>query len=235
MTNHTNALCAAPNLALFDLDHTLLPLDSDYAWGQFCVEEGLVEPQEHTARNAAFLQQYQNGTLDIHDYVAFAMGAAAQAGPQEAARLHQKYLHEKILPVITPQALQLVQQHQAAGDVCIMITATNEFVTRDIAKAFGIEHLIAVDLERDSATGHYTNRIAGIPSFQEGKVTRMQMWLSQRGWRWEHIARSTFYSDSINDLPLLERVTHPVATNPDTRLRAIAQQRQWRILDLFHV
>jgi HAD superfamily hydrolase (TIGR01490 family) len=136
------------------------------------------------------------------------------------------------LPAIKPEALELVRSHQAAGDTCIIITATNEFVTREIATAFGVEHLIAVNLERD-ADGHVTNRISGLPSFKEGKVTRMEHWLADRGLAWSDVPKSTFYSDSINDLPLLERVTNPVATNPDDRLRAIAVQRQWRILDLF--
>jgi HAD superfamily hydrolase (TIGR01490 family) len=222
----------APNLALFDLDHTLLPIDSDHAWGAFCIAQGLVDPIEHQARNEAFSADYRAGTLDIHAYVAFAMRVAANATPERAAALHAKYMTDWILPAIKPVALDLVRAHQAAGDTCIIITATNEFVTRDIARAFGVEHLIAVNLER-TADGHVTNRIAGLPSFQGGKVTRMEDWLTERGLGWSDIARSTFYSDSMNDLPLLERVTHPVATNPDERLRALAVQRQWRVLDLF--
>jgi len=137
-----------------------------------------------------------------------------------------------IKPAIKPQALNLVHQHQERGDTCVIITATNEFVTRDIATAFGVKDLIAVSLERD-ASGHFTNRVAGVPSFQGGKVTRMNMWLAAQGLTWADVPRSTFYSDSMNDLPLLERVTEPVATNPDERLRALAKQRQWQILDLF--
>jgi HAD superfamily hydrolase (TIGR01490 family) len=220
------------NLALFDLDHTLLPIDSDHTWGAFCIAEGLVDPVEHKQRNEAFSAQYRAGTLNIHEYVAFAMRIAASSSPQRAAELHAKYMTDWILPAIKPVALDLVKSHQAQGDVCIIITATNEFVTRDIAKAFGVEHLIAVNLERD-ASGHVTNRVAGLPSFQGGKVTRMDMWLQERDLAWSDIAKSTFYSDSMNDLPLLEKVTHPVATNPDVRLRSIAVQRQWKILDLF--
>ncbi|MDI9332747.1 MAG: HAD-IB family hydrolase [Cytophagales bacterium] len=220
------------NLALFDLDHTLLPIDSDHTWGAFCIAEGLVDPAEHQRRNDEFAAQYRAGTLDIHAYVAFAMRVAAAAGKDRAAQLHHKYMSDWILPAMQPEALDLVRSHQAAGDTCIIITATNEFVTRDIATAFGVEHLIAVDLERD-ADGHVTNRIAGVPSFKDGKVMRMGMWLSERGLAWSDVPKSTFYSDSMNDLPLLERVTHPVATNPDERLRALAVQRQWRILDLF--
>jgi HAD superfamily hydrolase (TIGR01490 family) len=220
------------NLALFDLDHTLLPIDSDHTWGAFCIAEGLVDPLEHKRRNDEFADQYRTGTLDIHAYVAFAMRVAASAGKDRAAHLHKKYMTDWILPAIKPQALELVRSHQAAGDTCIIITATNEFVTREIATAFGVEHLIAVNLERDE-DGHVTNRIAGVPSFKDGKVKRMAHWLSDRGLTWSDVPKSTFYSDSMNDLPLLERVTHPVATNPDDRLRAIAVQRQWRILDLF--
>ncbi len=220
------------NLALFDLDHTLLPIDSDHTWGAFCIAEGLVDPDEHQARNDDFAAQYRAGTLDIHNYITFAMRVAANASPEEAARLHSRYMRDWILPAIRPEAVNLVRGHQAQGDTCIIITATNEFVTRDIATAFGIEHLIAVNLERD-ARGHVTTRIAGVPSFKDGKVKRMAHWLQERGLAWGDIPKSTFYSDSINDLPLLERVTHPVATNPDARLRAIAMQRQWPILDLF--
>jgi HAD superfamily hydrolase (TIGR01490 family) len=224
------------NLALFDLDHTLLPIDSDHTWGAFCIAEGLVDPAEHQRRNNEFAAQYRAGTLDIHAYVAFAMRVAALAGKDRAAHLHQKYMTDWILPAIKPQALDLVRSHQAAGDTCIIITATNEFVTRDIASAFDVTHLIAVNLEREKDSeglDHFSNRIAGVPSFKDGKVTRMEMWLSERGLAWADVLKSTFYSDSMNDLPLLERVTHPVATNPDERLRAIAVQRQWQILDLF--
>lgn len=222
----------APNLALFDLDHTLLPIDSDHTWGAFCIAEGLVDPIEHKARNEAFAADYRAGTLDIHAYVSFAMQVAANASPERAAALHAKYMRDWILPAIKPAALDLVRSHKEAGDTCIIITATNEFVTRAIATAFEVAHLIAVNLERDEA-GHITNRIAGTPSFKNGKVIRMDMWLAERGLSWTDIPKSTFYSDSMNDLPLLERVTHPVATNPDERLRALAVQRQWRILDLF--
>jgi len=220
------------NLALFDLDHTLLPIDSDHTWGAFCIAEGLVDPVEHQRRNDEFSANYRAGTLDIHAYVAFAMRVAANAGPVRAAELHAKYMTDWILPAIKPQALDLVRSHKASGDTCIIITATNEFVTREIANAFGVTHLIAVNLQRNDA-GHMTNRIAGVPSFQGGKVTRMEMWLAEQGLAWSDVPKSTFYSDSMNDLPLLERVTHPVATNPDERLRAIAVQRQWQVLDLF--
>jgi HAD superfamily hydrolase (TIGR01490 family) len=221
------------NLALFDLDHTLLPIDSDHTWGAFCIAEGLVDPIEHLRRNDEFSNHYRAGTLDIHEYVNFAMRVAANASPERAAELHAKYMRDWILPAIKPQALGLVRSHQAAGDTCIIITATNEFVTREIATAFGVEHLIAVNLKRDQ-TGHYTNVIDGLPSFQSGKVKRMELWLAERGLAWSDVPKSTFYSDSMNDLPLLERVTHPVATNPDERLRALAIERQWPILDLFH-
>jgi HAD superfamily hydrolase (TIGR01490 family) len=225
-------MTSAPHLALFDLDHTLLPIDSDHTWGEFCIAEGLVDPAEHERKNEAFAAQYRAGTLDIHDYVAFAMRLAANASPEQASAWHAKYMRDWIVPAIRPAALDLVQSHLAAGDTCIIITATNEFVTRDIAKAFGVAHLIAVNLVRDSR-GHVTNQIDGLPSFQAGKVKRLEDWLSDRGLVWSDIAKSTFYSDSMNDLPLLERVSHPVATNPDPKLRALAAQRQWPILDLF--
>ena len=222
----------AISLALFDLDHTLLPIDSDHTWGEFCIAQGLVDPIEHQRRNDAFAADYKAGTLDIHAYVTFAMRVAANASKEQAAHWHAMYMRDWIMPAIRPAALDLVRRHQALGDTCIIITATNEFVTRDIAHAFGVNHLIAVNLERD-ADGHVTNRIAGVPSFQAGKVARMESWLAERGLTWEEVSKSTFYSDSMNDLPLLDRVTHPVATNPAPNLRALAKERQWSVLDLF--
>ena len=218
-------------LALFDLDHTLLPLDSDHTWGVFTTELGWNDPVVFNQRNDEFYAHYQAGTLDIHDYVRFATRAARERGATEAAHAHARYMDEVIRPRVMPEALALVRSHQHAGDTVIVVTATNEFVTRPIAQAFGVSELIAVELERD-ANGWITGEIRGTPSFREGKVTRVAQWLDQNGLGWGDV-EMTFYTDSINDLPLLEKVHHPVATNPDARLRQLATQRGWRILELF--
>ncbi len=218
-------------LALFDLDHTLLPIDSDHTWGVFTTELGWNDPQVFSQRNDEFYAHYQAGTLDIHDYVRFATQAARERGAVAAARAHDRYMDEVIRPRITPEALALVRSHQRAGDTVMIVTATNEFVTRPIAQAFGVSELIAVELERD-ATGWITGEIKGTPSFREGKVIRVAQWLNQQGLDWGDVEMS-FYSDSMNDLPLLEKVQRPVATNPDARLRQWATQRGWPVLDLF--
>jgi HAD superfamily hydrolase (TIGR01490 family) len=218
-------------LALFDLDHTLLPIDSDYAWGVFTNDIGWTDPVHFKRRNDEFYEHYKAGTLDIHDYVRFATDAVREKGPREAGLAHERFMREVVLPALPAQALALVQGHQRSGDEVVIVTATNEFVTRPIAPAFGVQELIAVELER-GADGWITGAIRGVPSAREGKVTRVSQWLASRGWDWPDVD-ATFYSDSINDLPLLEKVDHPVATNPDERLRAIAQSRGWRILDLF--
>ncbi len=218
-------------LALFDLDHTLLPIDSDYSWGTFTTTIGWTDPVEFARRNDEFYAHYQAGTLDVHDYVRFATEAARLKGPEEALAARERFMREVIAPVIHPQALELVRRHQAAGDEVLIITATNEFVTQPIAEAFGVQQLIAVELERD-AGGWITGEIRGTPSFREGKVRRFGEWLAARGLQ-RQAAEVTFYSDSINDLPLMDNADCPVATNPDDRLRALALERGWRVLELF--
>ena len=222
-------------LALFDLDHTLLPIDSDYSWGEFSSSIGWTDPVDFGRRNDEFYAHYKAGTLDIHEYVRFSTDAVRRQGAIKSVAAHADFMRSVVLPAIKPQALELVQAHQAAGDTVIIVTATNEFVTRPIAQAFGVPELIAVDLARDTGpggTGWITGEIKGVPSFREGKITRVTQWLSERDLTWADV-ESTFYTDSINDLSLMENVNHPVATNPDERLRAIAVQRGWRILDLF--
>lgn len=219
-------------LALFDLDHTLIPLDSDHAWGEFTVRLGWRDPEAFRRANDGYYAAYKDGTLDIHDYVRFAIDAVRERGLAEGRRAHERFMAEVIRPAITDGARDLVRRHQETGDTVIIVTATNGFVTRPIARAFGVEHLIAIDLETD-VRGEYTGAIAGVPSFREGKVERVEQWLADRGLRWSDLAHSTFYSDSMNDLPLLEKVHEPVATNPDQRLATLAQQRGWRILNLF--
>jgi HAD superfamily hydrolase (TIGR01490 family) len=219
-------------LALFDLDHTLIPLDSDHAWGQFTVDIGWRDASSFSQANDRFYNDYKAGTLDIHEYVRFATGAVREHGREASARAHERFMHEVIRPVMTEAALALVRGHQAAGDQVVIVTATNEFVTRPIAQAFGVDELIAIELDTD-ASGEPTGEIRGVPSFREGKVARVEQWLAARGLDWSHVQHSTFYSDSMNDLPLLEKVHEPVAAQPDARLRALALERGWRILNLF--
>jgi HAD superfamily hydrolase (TIGR01490 family) len=218
-------------VALFDLDYTLIPVDSDYQWGEFTLALGWCDGEDFKRRNAQYYEDYKAGTLDIHDYVRFATRAMRAQGAEKSAQAHARYMQTIIGTAILPKALALVQAHQAAGDEVVIVTATNEFVTRPIATAFGVKELIAIELARD-AQGEFTGEIAGTPSFRDGKVARVQAWLAARQLDWDSV-ETVFYSDSINDLPLLEKVTHPVATNPDAALRAIATERQWRILELF--
>lgn len=222
-------------LALFDLDHTLLPIDSDYSWGVFTTTIGWTDPLEFARRNDEFFAHYKAGTLDIHDYVRFATDAVRQQGATNSIAAHARFMRAVIEPSLKTVSMELVRKHADAGHQTVIVTATNEFITRPIADAFGVKELIAVELERDTApggTGWITGEIKGVPSAREGKVTRVEQWLAARGLGWADVD-STFYTDSINDLALMEKVTHPVATNPDDRLRAIAKQRGWRILDLF--
>ena len=222
-------------LALFDLDHTLIPFDSDYSWGEFTLSLGWNDAGDFKRRNDAFYEQYKAGTLDIHAYCRFATSAVCREGQVKSLAAHAQYMIQVVQPGIKQQALDLVKKHQDAGDTVLIITATNEFVTRPIAEAFGVHELLAIELERDQTpggSGWFTGEIRGVPSFREGKVTRMEQWMAERGLDWNQV-HTTFYSDSINDVPLLEKADVPVATNPDERLRALAAERQWRILDLF--
>lgn len=218
-------------LALFDLDHTLLPIDSDYSWGVFSQAIGWADPVEFKRRNEQFYADYQAGTLDVHAYVRFATDAVRRQGREAALAARERFMTEVIAPAVRPQALELVRAHQRAGDQVVIVTATNEFVTAPIARVFGVDELIAVKLALGD-DGWITGAIDGVPSMRGGKVTRVNDWLAARGLGWADVD-ATFYSDSMNDLPLLEQVDHPVATNPDPRLRALAEQRGWRILDLF--
>lgn len=224
-------------VTLFDLDHTLIPIDSDYAWGVFTTTIGWTDAAQFAQRNEAFYAQYQAGTLDMHDYVRFATDAIRLRGEAASVAAREDYMQSVVRPVIHWQALELVRRHQRAGDQVAIITATNEFVTRPIADALGVPDLMAVELEREPSpvfggSGWITGAIRGVASVRAGKVTRVAEWLQARALDWQDIDL-TFYSDSTNDLPLLERANTPVATNPDDRLRAIALERGWRILDLF--
>lgn len=220
------------NLALFDLDGTLIPKDSDHAFGEFIVTLGWADASEFRRRNDGFYADYLAGRLDIDAYVDFATSPwrARPAAELDAAR--QRFLDEVVRPMLHASALDLVRRHLDAGDRVAVVTATNDFVTRPIAALFGVHELIATDLERDAA-GRVTGRIAGTPSFREGKVARVNAWLATRGQALTDFARSTFYSDSTNDLPLLEAVSHPVATNPGDGLARVAAERGWPVLKLF--
>jgi len=219
-------------LALFDLDHTLLPLDSDYQWAEFLARTGRAgDPDEARRRNHDLMQRYNRGELRAEDAAAFTLGLLTRADDAQLARWQQTFMAQVITPAILPAARQLVNRHLHAGHLCAIVTATNDFVTAPIARAFGIPHLIATVAERRD--GRYTGRIAGVPSFQAGKVTRVRDWLDDMDLSLTQFARSYFYSDSPNDLPLLEAVTDPVAVNPSAALEQIAQARGWPVLRLF--
>ena len=220
------------NLCLFDLDDTLLPLDSDHAWGAFIVRLGWVDGAAFTRRNDAYYAQYAAGRLDLAEYIGFATEPLRQRSVAQADAAHARFMREVIAPALRPAALALVASHQARGDLIALVTATNDFVTAPIAQALGIAHLLAVRLERGPG-GTITGRISGVPSYREGKVARVHEWLATRGQALAAFERISVYSDSVNDLPLLALATDPVATNPTPALEAIARERGWRILKLF--
>jgi HAD superfamily hydrolase (TIGR01490 family) len=220
------------SLALFDLDHTLIPIDSDHAWGEFMLRQGWADPVEFGRSNDVFFAQYQAGTLDIHEYIEFATRPWRDRPAAEQAAAQAVFLREVVGPVLTPAAHALVKEHQDCGDLVAIVTATNEFVTAPIAAAFGVDHLLAVRLERGPA-GNITGRIDGVPSFREGKTRRTEQWLAGLGHKLQDFGRVSVYSDSTNDLPLLELATDAVATNPSPSLETIARARGWRILRLF--
>lgn len=221
------------HLALFDLDHTLLPFDSDYQWAEFLARTGRAgDPDAARQRNDDLMRRYNEGTLSAEEAADFMLGLLRLGEPAELAQWHQDYMREVVIPGLLPAAQALVTDHQRRGGLCAIVTATNTFVTAPIAQALGFEHLIATNPQRD-AEGRYTGRIDGTPSFKAGKVLRVRDWLQSQNLLLEDFTESWFYSDSMNDLPLLEVVTHPVATNPSPSLRELAQNRNWRILDLF--
>lgn len=217
-------------LALFDLDHTLLPLDSDHAWSTFTFELGWADAPQFRQTNERMFEAYRNGSVDIREYVRFNTSTMRAREPAVAAAARARFMSAVIEPALRPAAMALVEHHKARGHRTLIVTATNEWITEPIARRFGVDDLIAVRLARD-ARG-YTGEIAGTPSFQHGKVVRVGQWLRAHGLARAQL-RIVFYSDSCNDLPLLEFADEPVATNPDERLRAIAIERGWRILDLF--
>jgi HAD superfamily hydrolase (TIGR01490 family) len=220
------------NLALFDLDGTLLAIDSDHAFGEFMVRLGWADAQTFRRTNDEFYAQYQAERLDMVQYVRFATSAWRARAPGELAAATQRFIDEVIQPCVHDNARALLRRHVQAGDRIAIVTATNEFVTRPIAALLGVDTLIATELQRD-ALGRATGEIHGVPAFREGKVARVGAWLAHEGRRMQDFERSYFYSDSTNDLALLEQVSDPVATNPSPALQRIAQQRGWPVLRLF--
>ena len=215
-------------LVLFDLDNTLLAGDSDFEWAQFLIERGVLDRELYEARNADFYAQYKAGTLDIQEFLDFQLRPLARHPRAQLDAWHAQFMQDKIRPLIGARARELVRSH--AGDLVAIVTATNSFVTRPIAAELGVRHLIATEPEQRD--GEFTGRVAGIPAFRDGKVTRVEAWLAGRGESLADFASSCFYSDSLNDLPLLSRVTQPVAVDPDPTLRAHALARGWPILSL---
>ncbi len=222
------------NLALFDLDHTLLPLDSDFEWGEFLVRLGVVDRDAFAQRNAEFYAQYEAGQLDPVAYLEFVFGTLAQFPRTQLDTWHAQFMQEVIHPQLKPAAQELLKRHQDAGDLVAIVTATNRFITAPIALAFEVEHLMAAEAELTSEN-EFTGKLgAGEPPYGAGKIVHVDNWLAGLGKKLDDFSRSTFYSDSQNDIPLLSRVTHPVATNPNAKLAAHARAQGWPILNLFH-
>lgn len=218
------------NLVLFDLDNTLLSGDSDFEWAQFLISKGVLDREVHAARNQAFYDDYQAGRLEIHTFLRFQLAPLARHARTELDAWHREFMDTRIRPIIGAPARRLVQQHLDAGDLCALVTATNSFVTGPICREFAIPHLIATVPAHEN--GQFTGAPRGLPAFKAGKIVRMNAWLEETGLWWGAFARSTFYSDSHNDLPLLELVTHPIAVDPDDTLRAHAASKGWPILSL---
>ena len=214
-------------LALFDLDNTLLDGDSDYLWAQFLIEEGVLHPDEYNARNEWFYARYKDGTLDIDEYLRFQLAPLAHRPRAELERWHADFMQRKIRPIIAPGAADLLAKH--ADATTVIVTATNRFITAPIAAELGVPNLLASEIEE--VDGLFTGLPHGTPTFREGKIARVNEWLADHGVRLED-CESWFYSDSLNDLPLLERVTHPVAVDPDATLRTHATKRGWPIITL---
>ena len=220
------------NLALFDLDNTLIAGDSDFEWAQFLISKGAVDRELQAAKNIQFYEQYKAGTLDIYEVLGFQLAPLARHPRAELDAWHREYVERHIRPIMTAPAKALVQRHLAAGDLCAVVTSTNSFVTGAITREFGIPHLIGTVAAVDVDNGAFSGAPTGIPSFREGKIARVDSWLEALGLWWGSFAESFFYSDSHNDLPLMGKVTMPVAVDPDDQLRAHADQMGWKIITL---
>lgn len=217
-------------LVLFDLDNTLLAGDSDYEWGQFLIDRGVLDRAHHEARNQAFYEDYKAGRLDIYAFLNFSLRPLATHTRAQLDAWLAEYMQTRIVPMITPAARALVNRHLEDADLVAIITATNSFITAPIARAFGVQHLIATEPEQ--INGRFTGEVAGTPCFREGKITRLEQFLEHHGTRLDCLTSSRFYSDSLNDLPLLQKVQHPVAVDPDPTLHAHAHAHGWPIISL---
>jgi len=217
-------------LALFDLDNTLLSGDSDYEWAQFLIEEGVLERGRYEAQNQRFYDQYKAGTLDIFEFLDFQLAPLARYPREQLDRWHEAFMERKIRPIIRAKGRSLLRRHQDQGSLCAIITSTNAFVTDPIARELGIAHLLATEIEE--IDGRFTGRARGTPCFREGKIERLNQWLVEQGASVQSFSTSWFYSDSLNDLPLLEHVKRPVAVDPDAVLRRTALERGWEVISL---
>ncbi|OIQ86799.1 haloacid dehalogenase-like hydrolase [mine drainage metagenome] len=220
------------DLVLFDLDNTLLSGDSDFEWAQFLIDKGVLDREVQEAKNQEFYEHYRAGTLDIHAFLDFQLMPLSRHERHELDRWHGEFMAARIRPMIGPAAQALVARHLGEGALTAIVTATNSFVTGPIAREFGIPHLIATVAAQEAASGRFSGRPRGLPSFREGKVERVEAWLEALGLCWGSFGRSLFYSDSLNDLPLLNRVSHPVAVDPDATLKNHAEQHRWPIISL---
>jgi HAD superfamily hydrolase (TIGR01490 family) len=218
------------DLVLFDLDNTLLNGDSDYEWARFLIEQGVLDGPVYEAQNNAFFDMYKQGTLDIHAFLAFQLKPLSEYSRAQLDNWHRQFMQTRILPIMGQPARSLVRRHLDEGSLCAIVTATNAFITGPIARSFGIPHLVATELEE--IDGKFTGRPHGTPCFREGKLERVDQWLASLGHAWDEFPATTFYSDSLNDIPLLERVSRPVAVDPDERLRTLAGQRGWPVISL---
>ncbi|MER2541155.1 MAG: HAD family hydrolase [Azonexus sp.] len=220
------------NLALFDLDNTLLSGDSDFEWAQFLISKGVVDRELQEAKNIRFYEQYKEGTLDIYEFLNFQLAPLTRHPRAELDAWHQEYMERHILPIMSAEAKDVVKQHRENGDLCAIVTATNCFVTGPIARAFDIPHLIATIPAVDPQTGAFSGAPRGTPSFREGKIERVEAWLESLGLCWASFEDSFFYSDSHNDLPLMNKVKTPVAVDPDDKLRQHSEEAGWIIISL---
>ena len=218
------------NLALFDLDNTLLTSDSDFEWSQFLIEKKVLDRKEYESRNLEFYEQYKSGTLDINQFLDFQLQPLSLYPRTQLDDWHNEFMAKKIMSQIAPGAYKLINEHMLGGDLCIIITATNRFVTEPIARILGINNLIATDPGQED--GEFTGQVSGTPCFREGKITRLEDWMDEHNLTWLSFLESWFYSDSLNDIPLLEKVTNPVAVDPDSTLEKYAKENNWPIISL---
>ena len=218
------------NLALFDLDNTLLTSDSDFEWSQFLIEKKVLDRKEYESRNLEFYEQYKSGILDINQFLDFQLQPLSLYPRTQLDDWHNEFMAKKIMSQIAPGAYKLINEHMLGGDLCIIITATNRFVTEPIARILGINNLIATEPAQED--GEFNGQVFGTPCFREGKITRLEDWMDEHNLTWLSFLESWFYSDSLNDIPLLKKVTNPVAVDPDSTLEKYAKENNWPIISL---